>query len=206
MRALLADDPHWRVPETFSELSSKGVLTTAFAHGVPIDRVAHLPQEERDFIGEQLLRVTLRELFEFRFMQTDPNFANFLYDPARRELTLIDFGAAKAYPKQFVDDYMRMVVACADRDRDALVAASVAPGFHGRRGAGVDRRARPRGHEVGLPFAAEGAHDFRGTAIRPGRVAGLGKVMLKHRLTAPPEEAYRCTGNSGCFRVHAHRR
>ena len=60
-------------------------------------------------------------------MQTDPN-GDFLYDPERRGLTLIDFGAAKACQKQFVDDYMRMVVACADEDRDALVAASIAPG------------------------------------------------------------------------------
>jgi hypothetical protein len=26
----------------------------------------HLPQEERDYIGSELLRITLRELFEFR--------------------------------------------------------------------------------------------------------------------------------------------
>jgi aarF domain-containing kinase len=46
-------------------------------------------------------------------MQTDPNFANFLYDSPTRQLTLIDFGAAKNFPKQFVDDYLKMVVACA---------------------------------------------------------------------------------------------
>ena len=39
----------------------------------------NLPQEERDFIGSALLRLCMREVFSFRFMQTDPNFANFLY-------------------------------------------------------------------------------------------------------------------------------
>ena len=32
-------------------------------------------------IGEKLLELCLRELFEFRLMQTDPNWANFFYNP-----------------------------------------------------------------------------------------------------------------------------
>ena len=88
-----------------------------------------MPQDERDRVGAELLRITLRELFEFRFMQTDPNFANFLYDSPSKQLTLIDFGAAKSYAKPFVDDYLRMVVACAERDRAGVVDASVALGF-----------------------------------------------------------------------------
>lgn len=34
----------------------------------------------------QLLRLCLRELFEFRFMQTDPNWANFLYDASSHQV------------------------------------------------------------------------------------------------------------------------
>ena len=50
-------------------MCAKGVITTEYAPGVAIDNTADLPQDERDYIGTQLLRVTLRELFEFRFMQ-----------------------------------------------------------------------------------------------------------------------------------------
>ena len=42
-------------------------------------------------------------------MQTDPNWSNFLYDEATRSINLIDFGAARSYPKPFVDNYLRMV-------------------------------------------------------------------------------------------------
>lgn len=42
-------------------------------------------------------------------MQTDPNWGNFLYDENARVINLIDFGAARDYPKRFVDDYLRMV-------------------------------------------------------------------------------------------------
>lgn len=42
-------------------------------------------------------------------VQTDPNWSNFLYDDAKKLINLIDFGAARDYPKSFVDDYLRMV-------------------------------------------------------------------------------------------------
>jgi hypothetical protein len=42
-------------------------------------------------------------------VQTDPNWSNFLYDEATKVINLIDFGAARDYPKSFVEDYLRMV-------------------------------------------------------------------------------------------------
>lgn len=41
--------------------------------------------------------------------QTDPNWSNFLYDEFEKVINLIDFGAARDFPKSFVDDYLRMV-------------------------------------------------------------------------------------------------
>ena len=193
MRALLEGDPAWRAPATVPELSSRGVLTTEFAPGVAIDKVASLSQSERDYVGTQLLRATLRELFEFRFMQSDPNFANFLYCPESRRLTMIDFGAAKAYPKPFVDEYLKMVVACAERDRQGVLDASIKLGFLTGQEASVLLDAHVEaGFQVGRPFqeSEDAFHDFRENRDMTRRVAGLGKVMLKHRLTPPPAEAY----------------
>lgn len=45
----------------------------------------------------------------FNLKQTDPNWSNFLYDETNKSVNLIDFGAARDYPKEFVDDYLRMV-------------------------------------------------------------------------------------------------
>jgi len=47
----------------------------------------------------------MKELFDWRFMQTDPNWGNFLYDVGMKTTGLIDFGAAREYSKDFVDGY-----------------------------------------------------------------------------------------------------
>lgn len=74
-------------------------------------------------------RLTLKELFGWRLMQTDPNWGNFLYDERTDMVHLIDFGAAREYPKPFVDDYVRMVRACAEKDADEVLLRSSRLGF-----------------------------------------------------------------------------
>ena len=51
-----------------------------------------MSQEVRDAVGTLLLQLTLKELFQWRFMQTDPNWGNFLFDGNTGILHLIDFG------------------------------------------------------------------------------------------------------------------
>ena len=92
-------------------------------------QVAEMSQPVRDAVGTLLLQLTLRELFSWRFMQTDPNWGNFLYDEAAGKLNLIDFGAAREFPVTFVDDYLSMVKACADKDRDGVIHHSTKLGF-----------------------------------------------------------------------------
>ena len=53
-------------------------------------------QEVRDRAGELIFNITLKQLFNFRYMQTDPNPANFFYDDKKDVLNLIDFGAGTA--------------------------------------------------------------------------------------------------------------
>lgn len=45
---------------------SHGICLVA---GIPIDKVARLTQETRNYVGKKLLELTLMELFVFRFMQ-----------------------------------------------------------------------------------------------------------------------------------------
>ncbi len=59
----------------------------------------------------------------------DPNWGNFLYDEATGVLNLIDFGAARDYPVDFVRDYIRMVKGCAEKDREEVLLRSTRLGF-----------------------------------------------------------------------------
>jgi len=60
----------------WSSFNAMFVLAT----GIPIDKVASLNQETRNYVGRKLLEITLMELFVFRFMQAGPRFylTNFL--------------------------------------------------------------------------------------------------------------------------------
>ncbi|KAK9837477.1 hypothetical protein WJX81_005202 [Elliptochloris bilobata] len=179
------------VPDVIWPLCSERVITTEFVPGVHIDKVASMDQGVRDAVGTTLLELSLRELFVWRFMQTDPNWGNFLFDAPSGRLHLIDFGAARDFPKPFVDDYLRMVRACAEQDRDEVILRSKRLGFL----TGDESRVMLDAHSeagfaVGTPFSAEGAYDFSQHGHLTRRVADLGAIMLRHRLTAPPEEAY----------------
>ncbi|KAG2498015.1 hypothetical protein HYH03_004273 [Edaphochlamys debaryana] len=194
-RDLIAADPslaaHFHVPAVVPALSSRRVLTTEWVAGVPIDKVCELSQEVRDRVGSRLLRLTLCELFEWKFMQTDPNWGNFLYDIEADRLNLIDFGASKEYPESFVMDYLRMVAACAERDGQGVVEMSTRLGFLTGDESPVMMDAHTQaGFVVGVPFASPGLYDFGSHGGMTARVSELGAVMLKHRLTAPPDEAY----------------
>lgn len=181
----------FNVPEAISEMSSKRVLTSVLVPGVPIDKIAQMSQAVRDDVGTRLLRLTLHELFDWRFMQTDPNWGNFLFDTNQGVMHLIDFGASKDYPKPFVDDYLRMVRACADKDRDEVIHRSLRLGFLTGEESQVMLDAHTEaGLVVGMPFATEGRYDFGLHGKMTSRVTELGATMLRHRLTPPPEEAY----------------
>lgn len=189
-RDLLSNTQGFYVPLLVDDISSKRVLTTELISGIPIDKVALLCQETRNYVGKKLLELTLMELFVFRFMQTDPNWSNFLYDEATKTINLIDFGAARDYPKRFVDDYLRMVLACANGDRAAVIEMSQRLGFLTGLESEIMLEAHVQaGFVVGLPFSRLGGYDFRSTNITQS-ISNLGATMLKHRLTPPPDEVY----------------
>ncbi len=99
--------------------------------GQPIETLTDAPQETRDAVMRTLISLVLRELFEFKVMQTDPNFANYRYQPDTGRLVLLDFGAARAIEPATSEAYRRLLQAGFAGDRDAVRQAAVEAGFIG---------------------------------------------------------------------------
>lgn len=183
---------HVNVPEVFAELCTDRVLVTRLVPGINIDKALQYPQEVRNAIARTQLILAIRELFEWRFVQSDPNFANFLYDHPSKTVHLIDFGAARAYDKTFVDGYMRLVWAAANKDRQTLLDVSKDLGFITGDESKVFLDAHVEaGFVVGEPFllANQSMFDFANSHLTQ-RIGAYGSTFMQYRLTPPPNEAY----------------
>ncbi|KAL2139620.1 hypothetical protein VTI28DRAFT_4929 [Corynascus sepedonium] len=180
------------VPRVYREASGPHVLTMEFMNGTAVTRITSFTQDQRDWIGTQILRLCLREITEFRFMQTDPNWTNFLYNAATGKLELLDFGASREYPEQFIALYVRLLEAASRADRAAVKELSEALGYL----TGHESRAMLDAHVTSVltlaePFLrdAPDVYDFRDQTITE-RVKAQIPVMIHERLAPPPEETY----------------
>uniref|UniRef100_A0A665XE66 Atypical kinase COQ8A, mitochondrial n=1 Tax=Echeneis naucrates TaxID=173247 RepID=A0A665XE66_ECHNA len=187
---LLKDHPFFYVPDVIDELSSRHVLTTTLVPGFPLDQATDLPQELRNEICEQILTLCLRELFEFRYMQTDPNWSNFFFDPQAHKVALLDFGATRGFEKSFTDTYIEIINAAAHQDRQGILQRSIEMKFL----TGYETKAMENAHVdavmiLGEAFSSEECFDF-GSQSTTERIHSLIPVMLRERLTPPPEETY----------------
>ena len=194
-RSLISSDPglvadRFVVPQVIEELSTDRILVTELVRGGTIDKVVNLDQDERNRIGRAIMRLTMLELFVWRFMQTDPNWGNFLYDVRTRTTYLIDFGAAREYDTEFVKGYLSIVIANANRDEKTLIDESIRMGFlTGEENDVMMEAHKLSGFCLGEPFQSYEPYDFKSSKVT-SRISEHGAVFLKHRLTPPPEEVY----------------
>jgi predicted unusual protein kinase regulating ubiquinone biosynthesis (AarF/ABC1/UbiB family) len=191
-RELVSDEPAVWVPRVHDDLTTKRILAMDFARGLPIEELRDpaTPQDRRDAVGTLLQRLLFREIFEFRYVQTDPNFANYLVEPESGRLLLLDFGATREYEAAFVAHYADLCRAVTRDDRAGVLDAAIAIGYlrhedpAERQRAAVDLMLL-----VCEPLRHHGAYDFSETTLAArARDAGFDLAFRQGFLRAPPAE------------------
>jgi predicted unusual protein kinase regulating ubiquinone biosynthesis (AarF/ABC1/UbiB family) len=186
--ALLADEPEVVVPDVHEDLSTSSILAMDRLHGVPLEDLCspEYSDAERNRAAALLLRLVLREFFEFHFVQSDPNFANYLLLRDGR-IGLIDLGAGYAAPPALCRDYTDLFRACAEDDHQAQRAIATQIGFLGPSdGAGASQAMIDLISLATEPFRHEGLYDF-GLSDLPARAReGSMALVFEHGFWRPP--------------------
>lgn len=128
-RQHLAANPHFLLPEPLMALTTANILVMSYVEGIPIEALSERSQAERDRVMSLLFELLFRELFEFKLVQTDPNFANYQYNLTSQQLVLLDFGACRQYSADFSDGYRQLFAAALQQDENAMIKALTQIGF-----------------------------------------------------------------------------
>lgn len=213
-RERLGEDPVFWVPAVVPEHCTARILATEWAPGLPVDRLGDAPrpgqpglaQAQRDHIAHALAQLTVREFFEMGLVQTDPNFANYLYDASTGRIALLDFGATEAVDPLRREQLREIGRGLRDGDRARVTAAALAVGFI----AAQDPPAQAQAiidlmHLAGEPLRHRGPYDFGASDLfnrsyASGRDQYLGEGFAR---TPPPDLLFLQRKFAGSFMLCA---
>ncbi|MEB3415139.1 AarF/ABC1/UbiB kinase family protein [Alteriqipengyuania sp. WL0013] len=125
----LAGERGFVVPRLYPDMTTRQVLVMSYETGEPIENLEAQSQDVIDEVFGRLLSLVARELFEFRVMQTDPNFANFRFRADTQDIVLLDFGATRPVEPRLSGAYRAMLTHGFAGEREKAVAAAVDSGF-----------------------------------------------------------------------------
>jgi predicted unusual protein kinase regulating ubiquinone biosynthesis (AarF/ABC1/UbiB family) len=211
-RKFVAGMPGVVVPRVDRSLTTRHILAMDWIEGEPLESLASeaVPQPRRNAVARTLQELMFRELFEFRFVQTDPNIANYLYLPGTQQLALLDLGSVGEYTAEFVDGYRRACRGVVEDDAAVLRDAIFDLGYaHPDDPEPMQRNAIEIIELVCEPFAHRGTYDFAASGLI-SRARNLGmKAAFGHGLRSPPPETMflhrKLVGTFMiCAKLHAH--
>lgn len=120
---------------------------------------------------------------------------------------MLDFGASREYPKDFIDKYVKILKGACDGNRELVLHVSREMGFLTGYESSVSCHLKSERKRLicvsqimeeahldavmilGEVFRAEGKYDFA-TQDMTARIQNLAQTMITHRLCPPPEEIY----------------
>ena len=128
-RTLLDGSADFVLPELEPDLCTPQVLAMSYVESAPLESLTTAPQATRDRVASALIDLVLRELFEFGAMQTDPNLANYRYDPKSGRIVLLDFGAVQPIAPALAADFRDLLAAALEGTPETIRAAMLRIGY-----------------------------------------------------------------------------
>ncbi len=192
--ALLEGEADFVLPRAIDALTRSDILAMSWVEGVAVETLAEpqaADQARRDRVADLLIGLLFRELFEFRLIQTDPNFANYRFDTDSGRLVLLDFGATRAYAEPVVEAYRRLMAGTIRGDRAAMGEAAQAIGYFQDTIHAHQREAVIDLFEIACePLRHPGPYDF-GTSDLAVRLRDAGLALSTDRdfWHTPPADA-----------------
>ena len=187
----LATNPHFKVPNVYPEHSTQQVLTMEYIKAEPIESITKLPDSQKSFVAEQLIDLFFKEMFEFKLIQTDPNFANFHYQLDTQKIVLFDFGATREISTELSLAYLALFKAGSENNREGVLKAASDIGYFKN-----DLVDEYKNNVIDLflmacePLRAEGVFDFKNSELALKiKNAGLALSAQSQQWHTPPVDA-----------------
>lgn len=191
-RQLLADDSNFLLPTVYPELSTRQILTMGFVEGVPVEDLLSQPQALRDRVMSLLFLLLFKEIFEFRLVQTDPNFANYRFNVQTGQLVLLDFGACRDYSAAISQGYRLLFQALLQNNAELQLQALQQIGYF----SAIDIAPAQLQAVMALvslaaePLQQQGAYDFATSDLASRmREAGMQLSQQLQNWHTPPVDA-----------------
>lgn len=188
---LLGNESDFVLPKPCERLTTKHVLAMTWVEGEPIESLILSPQSLRNRVASKLFELTLKELFEFQVIQSDPNFANYRFNHDEQKIVLLDFGATRYMPAKLVESYRKLMRAGLETNRNKIQEAAVEIGY-----LGSDKNQPKNEVVIDLlamacePLCHRGFYDFAASSL-PKRMHELGMKLALDRnyWDTPPVDA-----------------
>ncbi len=191
-RELLKKDSRYIVPKYFSRYSSTKIIAMSFERGLKADDplIQSLSQERRNRLSSHFLELYFKEIFQWRFIQTDPHLGNYRLriDPSGQDqIVLFDFGATKEFGEDFMLNYKKLIRSLVTQNEEFEEACYNLDFLKKNDNPEFVQIFKKLSYETVEPFGPE-VYDWKKTDL-PRRITdGAIKMVKEFPLRTPPRE------------------
>ncbi len=126
---LWTDHPMCRVPEVFTERTTKRVLTTELVHARDFQRFcSEGTQAEKDRAGAVIFETCFDSIFRYCVYNADPHPGNYLFHDDGH-VTFLDFGCVRTYTPKMIEVWKRTALSVLNDDLAAFKQCYAELGF-----------------------------------------------------------------------------